>query len=95
MTPVDCELNGRLAETGVDQAWDHDGTSAGIETAVLDAAKVFAKIGAPMIRRWVGDDSPLYALDPRLVKRFRKEFLFFGKTERSAIDLLNRLSSLR
>lgn len=49
-TPVHlCELRRRLAETGGDQWWSHDGTQAGMDKAARAAALVYERIGKPLL----------------------------------------------
>ncbi len=91
VNPADCVLQRRLSETGIDQWWDHDGSSAGIRAAVIHAASVFAKIGVPLLKLWGGDTSPLLTLTPETFTQYREDFFAFGRSELSALRLLIQL----
>ena len=51
-----CELRRRLAESGSDQWWNHDGSQDGMDLAVIAASEVYTSIGRPLFARMEGMD---------------------------------------
>lgn len=63
-----CEFRTRLTESGPGRSWDHDGTSEGIEAAVLDATDVYRAHAHRFFQLFCGNNSVLRYYDIESLK---------------------------
>ena len=64
ITESSCEFRRRLSESGADQWWRHDGTTASMDEAIRQAAAIYQKVGRQLFSMVVAKDSPLLTSTP-------------------------------
>jgi len=88
-----CEFRRRLStsEARGDFWWKHDGTQAGMDVAMREAAKVYDQFGRSLMERIAGLESPIRTATADDVTKGVNHFFGFGLTKTRTALALARL----
>jgi Domain of unknown function (DUF4304) len=86
-----CEFRRRLAETDMDQWWEHQASVDSMNCAMTEAARVYARVGRPQLDTICGSESPMHRVRAVDLKEGSFDFLGFESTSVRMALALSRL----